>query len=547
MHKPATPDAGSFAQAVRDIDAAIGASDYQRAARMADFAARRGLSHPVVFIARALWFERQGQDEAAVASFRNARALSSHDVRIPNAIGFCLVRLGRLDEAIDAFGEAARLEPSAAAHQRNGWVLGLAGRVGEAERAYERALKRAPRNVETLASLASLAARRGDARRARKFAERALALDPRNPSAHIALAIVEVGEEAYNLAVARLRPLADNASISGQERGVVLALLGDALDGANAPQEAFAAYAAANAERRKLHEHRFMGGRSAGGILDEIIAAFAESPVERWCTPAQASARDDAPSRHVFLLGFPRSGTTVLEQALAGNSAIATLDERDFLADIAGRYLLDSAGLETLSCLDHVVLEQHREAYWQRVRAEGVNAAGRVFVDKQPFHTIKLPLIAKLFPGAGMLFAIRDPRDVVLSCFRRQLDLDLLRFEFLTLEGTAAMYDRFMRLADLARAKLPLSFFDHRYEDLVADFDATTQGLCAWLGVPWHESMRDVAAGAQSLDAVKASAGQIRRGLYREGVGQWRRYAKELDCVLPRLQPWITRFGYAGS
>ena len=545
MHEPPTPGARSVAQAIHDIDAAIGASDYKRAAVLADSASARGVVHPVIPIARALWCERRGQDEAALANFRNAKTLSPRDARIPNAVGFCLVRLGRLDEALQAFEEAVRLEPSAAAHQRRGWALGLAGRVEDAQRAYERALKLAPHNVETLASLAALAARTGNAERARKYAERALALDPANPNAHVALATVEVEAREYKPAIERLRRVVANSTIAAQERSIVLGLLGDALDGENATPEAFAAYTAANAERRKLHGPRFAGGKSANEILDEIIAAFAESPVERWRASESVAARDDGPSRHVFLLGFPRSGTTLLERALARNSGIVTVDERDFLADIAERYLMDAAGLERLSRLDGAVLAAHRETYWQRVQVAGVKVAGRVFADKQPFHTIKLPLIAKLFPGASVLFALRDPRDVVLSCFRRQLEVDLLRYEFLTLEGAAGMYDRFMRLADLARAKLPLSFFDHRYEDLIADFDATTRAICAWLGVPRAESMRDVAANAQSLDAIKASTGQVRRGLYGEGVGQWQRYRAELGPVLPKLEPWIARFGYA--
>jgi len=535
---------GTDAQAIAAIDAALGASDYQRAAVLAESASARGVVHPVIPIARALWFERQGQDEAAVASFMTARTLSPRDARIPNAIGFCLVRLGRLDEARQAFEDAIRLEPSAAAYQRKGWVLGLAGRVEDAERAYEQALKLAPRNVETLASLASLAARKGNAERARQYAERALAIEAGNPGAHVALAIGEVNRGEYRTAVERLRTVVGNSAIAGHERSVVLALLGDALDGENAPREAFAAYAAANAERRKLHGTRFGRGKSAGEILDDVTAAFAESPASFWRALEPAAKRDAGPSQHVFLLGFPRSGTTLLEQVLHSHGDIATLDERDFLADIAERYLTTPAGLDRLSRLDDAALAEHRMTYWQRVQTAGVNLEGRVFVDQQPFHTIKLPLIARLFPDARILFAIRDPRDVVLSCFRRQLEVDLLRFEFLTLEGAAGMYHRFMRFADLAREKLALPFFDHRYEDLIADFAPTTRGLCSWLNVPWQESMCDVAANAARLDAIKASTGQIRRGLYRDGVGQWRRYREELDAVRPVLQPWVARFGY---
>ena len=547
MREPDNLAAGSGAEAVRGVENAIGASDYRRAADLAELASGRGLVHPVFSIARALWLERQGQDEAALAFFKTASSLSPRDARIPNALGLCLVRLGRLDEAYAAFEEAIRLEPSAAAYQRKGWVLGLAGRVDESERAYERALKLAPDNVETLTSLASLATRKGKAGRANKFAKRALALDPRNPGAHLALAMVEIGARNYQRAAERLRTVVNNTSVVGHERSVALGLLGDALDGENATHEAFAAYAAANAERLKLHGHRFHGGRSAGELLDEMITAFAETPDERWRVSPAAAIAQNSPAQHVFLLGFPRSGTTVLEQALENSRAIVTLDERDFLSDIAERYLTSAAGVETLSQLDETSLTKLREVYWERVRTQGVKIAGRVFVDKHPFHTIKLPLIARLFPGARVLFAIRDPRDVVLSCFRRQLELDLLRVEFLTLQGAASVYDRFMRLGELCRAKFPLPFFDNRYEDLIADFDTTTRAVCSWLGVPWHESMRDVARGAARLDANRASIGQVRRGLYREGVGQWRRYSQELGPVLPSLQHWIVRFGYPPS
>ena len=542
MREPET--SGSAAEAIRGIETAIGASDYARAAQLADTASARGLSHPIVSIARALWLERQGNDEAALAFFRTAASQSPRDPRLPHAIGLCLVRLARLGEALAAFEEAVRLEPSALAYQRKGWVLGLAGRVSDAERAYERALKLAPDNVETLTSLASLAARKGNAARARKFAERAVGLDPRNAAAQVAMAMVEIGAKQYGQAAERLRASLNDASLTGHERGVALGLLGNALDGENATAEAFAAYAAANAERLRLHGHRFRGRKSAGEVLDEMIAAFAATPDERWRVAPPAAAMQNGPDAHVFLLGFPRSGTTLLEQALENNRAIATLDERDFLSDMAERYLASAGGVQALSQLDETALAKCREAYWQRVRAHGLKLSGRVFVDKHPFHTIKLPLIARLFPDARVLFAIRDPRDVVLSCFRRNLELDLLRVEFLTIEGAAAMYDRFMRLGELCRTKLALRFFDHRYEDLIANFDAATQAVCSWLGVPWQESMRDVAAGAARLDAKLASTGQIRGGLNQEGAGQWRRYHTELEPAFPALRRWILRFGY---
>ncbi len=96
---------------------------------------------------------------------------------------------------------------------------------------------------------------------------------------------------------------------------------------------------------------------------------------------------------------------------------------------------------------------------------------GKVFVDKQPLNTVKLPLIAKLFPNAKIIFALRDPRDVVFSCFRRHFKVNATMFEFLNLTDSARFYAAIMALAEVLRDKLPLNLFEHRYEDMVVDFE----------------------------------------------------------------------------
>jgi len=164
-------------------------------------------------------------------------------------------------------------------------------------------------------------------------------------------------------------------------------------------------------------------------------------------------------------------------------------------------------------------------------------------VDKLPFNSLKLPLIAKLFPDAKILFAIRDPRDVVLSAFRQRFEINTDNFEFLRLDDCARYYATIMRLVTLYREKLPLDLHEHRYEDLVADFDTSVRAVCAFIGIDWNDSMRNFAAAPRSVDARSASAPQIRRGLY-SGAGQWRRYRDELAPILPILEPWIARFGY---
>jgi Sulfotransferase family len=120
-------------------------------------------------------------------------------------------------------------------------------------------------------------------------------------------------------------------------------------------------------------------------------------------------------------------------------------------------------------------------------------------------------------------------------------------YELLTLEGAARFYDGVMRLAALCRDKLPLDLFEHRYEDLIADFDAQTKAICSFIGVPWSAQMRDFADTLAERASATPSAAQVARGLYAEGVGQWKRYEAELAPVMPTLAAWIERFGYADA
>jgi hypothetical protein len=158
---------------------------------------------------------------------------------------------------------------------------------------------------------------------------------------------------------------------------------------------------------------------------------------------------------------------------------------------------------------------------------------------------MKLPLIARLFPDAKIIFALRDPRDVVLSCYRQRFQMNASMYELLTLEGAARFYDGVMRLGLICRERLPLAFHTHRYEDLVADFDGASEAVCRFIGVPWSAGMREFAATLGERASATPSAPQVARGLYSEGVGQWRRFEDDLEPIMSTLAPWITLFGYA--
>lgn len=203
--------------------------------------------------------------------------------------------------------------------------------------------------------------------------------------------------------------------------------------------------------------------------------------------------------------------------------------------------------LGALASLSKTERQRYRDLYWQHVRETGADADGRLIVDQSPFDTLYLPVIAKLFPEAKIVFAMRDPRDVVLSCFRRLFVLNAYVYEFLALESAARFYDAVMQLQESYRSKLHLTVHTVKNEDLIADFESTTRNLCVFLGMAWDQGMNDFAERSKARAVATPSATQVARGISSEGVGQWRRYANEMQGVLPILAPWAEKFGYEPS
>jgi Flp pilus assembly protein TadD len=546
MVSASTPISQADPAVLQAISQAVSGGNLRGAFEFAHQAILRGQRHPVLFNARALWLQQTGRLQDAAENFQQARAFTPNDINLLNALGLCLARLNRPQEAIALFEDAIALNPkSAQNHFHRGWAMGLRGDQKAARESYERAIALDPRYPEALAGIAAIAARDGDREGARAFAQKALRLNSREPTAIVALAMVDIAEGAFETAEERLRPLLSNPGIVGHTRALMLGFYADAMNGLDRTEEAFAAYTAKNEDLYQLNEGRVAGRRRAADIFNGMASYLEQLADGKMPAPeTPAAAGGDEPREHVFLLGFIRSGTTLLEQVLGSNPDVTVLEERETLADIAPPFLLDEGGLQRLEALSGDEISKLRALYWQHVREFGGEPKGKVFIDKQPLNTFNLPIIAKLFPTAKILFALRDPRDVVLSCFRRRFVMTAQMYDLITLEGAAKYYDAVMQLAERYREKLGLDIHELRYEAMVADLEIQMRAVCAFMNIEWDEAMRDFASRAKKRGIDTPSAAQVSRGLYTQGAGQWQRYAAQLAPVLPLLDPWLTRYGY---
>lgn len=529
------------------LDAALRTRGLEAAGRLALQALGEGVEHPGVMNLAASAHFGEGRFEEALQVLNRALALAPNDPKLLNSIGLCLKSLGRLDEALQTFDSALAINPNmASAHFNRGLVLEELKHTKSAKSAYERAAALDPNQVDAVASIAWLDAQAGDAASARTNGERVLARSPANVVARLALASADLQLGNFEAAAARLTALSGESGLEREDRAIVLGLLGDLHDVEGHPAEAFTAYQASNAVLKAMYATRFEGPGTTTPLdhAARLIAWFSSADARPWQDAPLVQPQPGGSKTHVFLVGFPRSGTTLLENVLAAHPDVVSLEERNCLDSASATYLTSREGLDRLARIGPADVARERETYWAKVRSFGVEPNGRVFIDKMPLASVALPLVAKLFPNARILFARRDPRDVVLSCFRRRFGMNPAMYHLLTIEGAAAYYDAVMRLSGLYREILPVPQHLVRYESLVDDFERTARAACEFLGLEWDQGLLDFAAKARSREIVTPSAAHVVRGINREGQGVWLRYRKQMAPVLPMLEPWVERFGY---
>jgi len=521
--------------------------DFDRAADLAAATLSDGFEHPVLLNIMATRLELQGKFEESLALLERAVAIAPRDIGARNALSLCLQRLERPAEALRHSDELLKQHPELGfAHATRGNALIALGELARARQSLERALELEPGNLAALVALASIATHRGDHAAARRWAEQALAQAPGLPDAVLSLAAAELAAGDAGQAERMLQGLILDSRAGRLDRARASGLLGDVLDATGRYAEAFAAYTVCNDSLREFHR-RYASETNMLDYSRALIASLGRVDPRCWKPRPGAPDGSTEARAHVFLTGFPRSGTTLLELVLDGHPEVATSEEHELLHDAVLRFLREPFDWQALALADESQLAPLRSAYWEAVRRAGIDVRDKVFIDKHPLHTLKLPLIAKLFPQAKILFARRDPRDVVLGCFRRRFLMNPAVYRFLDLAEAAEFYALTMEFAALVRPLLALDWHEVRYEDLVADLSGRSREICRFLELAWLPELERFAERARSSNHATPSTAQLARGLDRGRTRQWLNYAAALEPVMPVLMPWVHRLGYAAD
>jgi tetratricopeptide (TPR) repeat protein len=313
-------------------------------------------------------------------------------------------------------------------------------------------------------------------------------------------------------------------------------LLGQLEEGAGHYDAAFAAFERMN----EIQREDLSQPEARAAAYRENVRRQMDLVTPEWAASWREAQVDGRPSP-AFLVGFPRSGTTLLDTFLMGHPSTEVLEEEPMLRR-AQLHLADFAALPV--ALDEEIRDA-RNAYFEAASKLTPLRPGALLIDKNPLAMNGLPLIRRLFPDAKIILAVRHPCDVVLSCFVTNFKPNDGMANFMRLETAAELYDLSFRYFERAREILKLPVHRVFYENIVADRDRELRALFDFLGLDWHEAVLDHETTAKSRGHIKtASYAQVVEPIYSRSAGRWRNYRKHLEAVLPILEPWVKKFGY---
>src|ERR1700751_162240 len=416
------------------------------------------------------------------------------------------------------------------------WNLKCQGRIPEARALYEESVAAAPEVFQTLFGWGQLEEVDGNFVAAKSKLDRAAEIRPNDPGLRVARATLLVREGKLAAALAELYAARSDPN-AVLEKGRILDRLGRY-------DEAFACFDETKRLAREITGKRYLD-QQAREIADRSRQFFVS---DRLRLMPRASVREEC-AQPIFILGFPRSGTTLAEQALTGHPRISAGDELPFineLTDMIPRLL--GSPLSYPEALAEMWMgdnrrgsEALRDAYLQKAEPRGIIKPGSTyFTHKMPLNEMHLGLISLIFPRSPLIHILRHPLDVVLSVYSHQLTHGYCCA--FSLETIAQHYALVMDLVHHYRTQMALRYLPVRYEDMVANMSGTVRRMLDFVGESFDE--RCVNFHDNRRLPQTPSYAQVSQKLYDRSRFRHRHYRKHLEPVIPILKPIMERLGY---
>jgi tetratricopeptide (TPR) repeat protein len=419
-----------------------------------------------------------------------------------------------------------------------------------AEDYFKRALQRNGQSAQVLLELGMIEERRQNLAKAAELVGQSLAIEGKNATASLVQARIERGLGRLETAENIIRQSLQLSGTEPEARANAWYELGGILDRQKRFDEAMTAFLEAKSLLRPTAEKFLERLPRNQARLAELREKITAGHLQRW---QQAGSKLPSARAVAFMCGHPRSGTTLLEQVLDAHPGIISSEETmifstDAYEPLCRSFPEQASDLDILEAAPDAALQLARRNYLGYTeKFLGQPVGNRLLLDKNPAINPLIPAIVRILPETKFIVAIRDPRDVCLSCFMQPLDVNQISSAYLSLDGTTTQYASVMSFWKALQPRLHNPAMEVHYEELVENLESVARRTLDFLGVAWDERVLRFNEHAKNKIIRSPTYADVSKPVFKTAIGRWHNYQKYLEPSLEKLEPFVKTFGYEPS
>jgi len=480
--------------------------------------------------------------ELAKSLLYKATQINPNYAAAHNNLGATLKELGEYQNAINCCQKAIKINPNYAdAHYNLGLVFKELGEFKKAISCFKKAIQIHPSYIIAHQNLMEAYEKTNQERELKSAISNAQTLIKDNPIIKLYEGILLSRNEKFVEAKNCLKLISFETNETNKEI-LRVSTLAKCYDRIGDTDKAFNYFKKANLLSQKTKIKNFDKNK----YLQEIKIRkefFKKSNIEKWPTLKQP---DNEPSP-IFLIGFPRSGTTLLDTILRSHPLIEVVEEQFMVEQLINSLnQLPNSKFENIKEIENEQIIKIRKTYFESLESQIQNKNNtKLYIDKLPLNIIHVGEIVRIFPNAKFIVSLRHPCDCVLSCFMQDFELNDAMANFLNLDDAAHLYDAVMKLWTQYTSIFSINYHEVKYENLIENFEPTVRSILNFLELSWDDAVLNYLITAKKRDRITTpSYYQVTKPIYSYAIGRWQRYKKQTSNIYPILEGWIKKFNY---
>tara|TARA_Y100000590_G_scaffold291440_1_gene328183 strand:- start:568 stop:2181 length:1614 start_codon:yes stop_codon:yes gene_type:complete len=508
--------------------------------------------------------------------YERALEINPNAAEVYNNLGMIYKELGDREKALSYIEKAIDINPNIEdAHNILGLIYKDTGEIEKAEAFFNKSIEINAKYVPAYLNLGNLFKSLGEIEKSKKYYQDAININPKYFEAYNNLMdlfertnqneklkeIIVIAEsqfknnpiiklfygfylykiQKFNEAIENLEKIQFNEKQFNRERLRAL-ILAKCYDKNNDTEKAFFYFKKTN-EINYNFKNIDIDKNITLKVIEKRLNFFRNTEIKKW----PIFKPEVLEKNPIFLIGFPRSGTTLLDTILRSHPSIEVIEEKP----IVGNFVISlnkiiNENFHNLKNIDEKKIYQMRKVYFENEQKYiGSRDNSKIYIDKMPLNIIHIGEIVRIFPNAKFILSLRHPCDCVISCFMQSFKLNHAMANFLDLKDTANLYDCLMNLWIQYKTNLTVNYLAVKYEDIVLNFDESVRKIFNFLEVPWSDNVYKFYKTAEKRNLISTpSYDQVNKPIYSSSIGKWKNYEKKMSNVIPILNPWIKKFNY---